>query len=216
MGQRSTAEASIRSNQRREAWAERPRKLFSAGDLADFLIDRWKLFLAEIQAARLAGGGGGSALVFASILARYHLKTPTLLTDFKIIEHGWREQASSEEDLRAPVRSENFGGHGDYLDAQIAHLEARLERLSSRRSYIIVESPFEGDGELLSFRPPGRTEANPQGLLCGQAIRMRFERAGPKDRAWQDAFRSELQAIDIFLTATSEAVNGFNDQLRTI
>ena len=132
-------------------WAH---KLFFEGDLADYLVARWKLFLAEIQAARLAGGGGGSALVFASILARYHLKTPTLLTDFKIIEHGWREQASSEKNLRAPVRSENFGDHGDYLDAQIAHLEARLERLSSRRSYIIVESPFEGTENSWVFAPP--------------------------------------------------------------
>ena len=100
MDQRSTAEASIRSYQRREATAEQPRKLFSEGDLADFVIARWKRALAEVQAARQAGGGDGSAGTFASILGRYHLKSPVLLTDFEIIEHGWVEQVPSEEDLK--------------------------------------------------------------------------------------------------------------------
>lgn len=44
MGQRSIAEAGVRSYQR-EATAEQPRKLFSEGELADFLIARWKLAL---------------------------------------------------------------------------------------------------------------------------------------------------------------------------
>jgi hypothetical protein len=45
---------------------------------------------------------------------------------------------------------------------------------------------------------------------------MRFERTGPKDCAWKDVFRTEVEAIGSFLTATSEAVNGFNNQLRKI
>ena len=200
----------------RQATAGRPHKLFSEGDLTDFLIDRWKLALAEVQAARQAGSGDGSAGTFASILGRYQLKSPGLLTDFKVIEHGWVEQVPSDEDLCAPVRSEDFGSHGDYLDAQIAHLQARLNLLSSRRSYIIVGIPFEGDGNLLRFRPPGCTGTTPLGLLRRQAIEMKFERHGPEDCAWKVAFRIALQAISGFLTATNKAVNGFNNQLRKI
>jgi hypothetical protein len=138
------------------------------------------------------------------------------MAECKIIEHGWEEDPAADVGLRRRARPEDFGSHGDYLDARIAHLEARLKRLSSRRSYIIVEIPFEGNGDLLDFRPPGCTGPNPQGLLSGQTIRMRFERTGPEDCAWKDVFRTEVEAIGSFLTATSEAVNGFNNQLRKI
>jgi hypothetical protein len=111
--QRSTAEASIRSYQRREATAEQPRKLFAEGELADFLIARWKLALAEVQAARQAGGGDGSAGAFASILGRYHLKSPVLMAECKIIEHGWEEDPAADVGLGRRARPEDCGSHGD-------------------------------------------------------------------------------------------------------
>lgn len=200
----------------RQATAGWPHKLFSEGNLTDFLIDRWKLTLAEVQDARQAACGDGSAVTIAGILGRHHLISPVLQTDFEIIEHGWLEQDSPDEKQCAPLRPEDFVSHGDYLDAQIAHLEARLKRLSSRRSYIIVKIRFEGDGNLMRFRPSGCTGANSQGLFSGQTLCMRFERAGPNDCAWKDVFRTEWDTIIRFIAATNEAVNGFNNNLHEI
>lgn len=188
-------------------------KLFSEGDLANFLIERWKLASAELQAARTAGPENESKSNFTVIVDRHRLITPSLLTDFEIIEHGWRDATPTDQALPRPATPENFASHGDYIQAQIAYLEGRLKHLSSRRSYIILEVPFEGDRDLLRFRPPGCTGMNAQGWLNGQAIQMKFERKGSEDNAWKGTFRIDLQTIDRFLIATSEAVNEFNNQL---
>ncbi|MEI7728106.1 MAG: hypothetical protein WCO56_00930 [Verrucomicrobiota bacterium] len=193
-----------------------PHELFSEGDLADFLLDRWKLASAELHAARLAGTTNKEKLNDTAIIDRYRLATPSLLTGFKIIKHGWEETPSADLAPSRPGPQEDFDSHEDFLQAQIDYLEARLKRASLRRSYIIVSIPFEGDGDLLRFRPPECPGVPPQGVVSGPAIQMKFERAEPEDAAWKDAFREDLQMIDRFLTATRAAVHGFNLQLASL
>lgn len=190
-----------------------PHQLFSEGELSVFLADRLECFRGEMEAIKRVSG----RTEIHGILERYRLKTPVLLADSKILEHGHVDVPPTPEqidaDLHVKVRSEDFASHGDHLDAKIAHLETRLKAASPLRTFIIIEFPFEGDGELLRFRPPGCTGANPQGVVYGQAIRMKYGRAGKDDRAWTDAYRSDQQTIDAFLAAASAAVNSFNAQL---
>ena len=147
----------------RHTTGEWPRKLFSEGDLADFLIARWKLALTEVQAARLAGGAGGSPEALERILDRYNLRATSLLADFRIVEHGSQQDRPRNAALSVPASPGDFASYGEYLVAQKHHSDAWLKPHSAPPSYIIVEIPFEGDAGPLP-QPRSRRNSVKQGL----------------------------------------------------
>lgn len=210
-------------------------KLFSEGELADFLIDRWQLFLTDMRDARPDSGpvcksppdnlaqlavapmeeqeaSHGESLQVSAMLTRYRLDCPVLLSGFKIVEHGWVEELP---ETPRPLKPEDFNDRGDYLDAKIAELTDRLHKMTHRRSWIIVEIAIEGQADLLRYWPPGCLLPAPQGQVCAHSLRLRFERAGSDDDAWEQEARSNLAAIDGLLEETSKLVDSFNHQLLT-
>ena len=193
-----------------------PHRLFSEAGLAEFLIARFKRALAEVQASRLAGGGGGSPEALEGILERYYLRTPSLRTDFRIVEHCRKQAPVINPSLWVSPIPDGSAGYAEYLAVQLRHATALGKYQSFRQDYIIVEIPFDGDAELLRFRPPGLTGANPQGLVCGNAIRMKFQDFGPQVAPCKIALRIGLQGVDGFLNAVSMVVKKFNEQLRAL
>lgn len=203
--------------------------LFAEGNLADFLKRRWKTALGEARLATRPAKqktspqrtcGNKSGRVPRKIINRYRLQIPLLSLNIKIVEHGWVEKPRSLAEPPKPRKRKDYKDYEEYLRAQIAHINARiayfnaeLQRLASRRSYIIIRIPFRGDESLLRYRPAGCTGTPPGGWLGEQAILMRFERQGAEDKAWKSVMRIAVLTIMLFLAAATEPVTRFNKQL---
>ncbi len=171
---------------------DRTHKLFSEGELADYLILRWERFLAALNAARQEGGGPG-------IKQQDHLlHIPEPLPGIEIVEHGLVEQ-----NLLLPAA------------VTIAVSKAGVVlSLPHPRTYCIVHSLFRGNPELFRYRPPNCPAAAPQGLVCGQALCFRIERNGSADREWQEGFRHDFLAIFEVLDLAVPIVNAYNEKVR--
>jgi len=170
---------------------EWPHTLFSERDLSDYLVERWRHFTTERESAD-----------FDASLAKYILRP----VDFDVTKITIAKRGECEP------KPTDFPEHQDYVNARIAFLEGQLE--NRRPTFIIVDIPFEGDGNLLRYRPMGCTLPAPQGLLVEKSIKMRFERFGSKDMAWKTLFVNDLGAIDGILEAANVLVKGFNQRLR--
>jgi hypothetical protein len=162
-----------------------PHKLFSEGELADFLIDRWQRLVANAAHQ----GSGPNKLK----LEEHLLRTPTLVSDFRIVKHGFKNQ-------NTPVPAAEF-------------LESGLTRLPHPRSYIIVQIPFCGESDLFRQRPPDCPEVAPQGMVCGQNLHLKFERSGIDDSDWKVSLRKDYLAILSFLDRADVCVQAFNERL---
>jgi hypothetical protein len=83
-----------------------------------------------------------------------------------------------------------------------------------RQTFIVVDIPFDGDGDMFRYRPSGCSLPVPQGLLGDNSVKMRFQRCGSKDESWKTLFTSEMNAVNDFLEAVRIPVQGFNQNLR--
>ena len=162
-----------------------PHKLFSEGDLTDFLIDRWERFGATIALPGVE--------LDKRKLEEHLLRTPRLVCDFKIVKHGFKPQDPS-------VPGADF-------------VESGLLRVAHPRSFIILQIPFCGDVDLFRYRPPDYAGVAPQGLVCQQCLRLRYERSGSDDSDWQGLLRNDYLAIHSLLDQAAVWVQGFNGRL---
>jgi hypothetical protein len=165
-------------------------KLFSEGELTDYLIIRWERFIAAMNAAHQ--GSGPDKLKLEDNL----LRMPEMVGGFKIVKHGFIDQ--------------------DTPFSEPAFLESGLTRLTHPRSYIIVQMPFCGEADLFQHRPPDCPEVAPQGMVCGQNLHLKFERSGSDDSGWKVSLRNDLLAIQSFLNRADVCIQGFNECLRNM
>jgi hypothetical protein len=165
-----------------------PHKLFSGGDLSDYLIDRWQAFSKDRNSASFDE-------------SKHLLHVPELnLSKFTIA--NWTESTP------LPV---DFHSYLDFMETQIDRLEAILQ--NRQKTFIVVDIPFEGDGNLFRFRPTSCRLQVPQGLLCDNTVRMRFERCGSNVVAWKNLVTDEMITVDAFLEAVQIPVQGFNEKV---
>lgn len=162
-------------------------KLFSEGELSDYLIIRWERFVAAANAIRQ--GGGPDTLK----LEDHRLRMPDLAdAKFKIVEHGFKDQ--------------------DVPFAQTGVLEADAPS-PHPGSYIIMQISFCGGADLFRHRPPDCPGMAPQGMVCGETLRLKYERSGSGDSDWKDSLRNDLLAIETFLGRAEACVQGFNERI---
>jgi hypothetical protein len=186
-------------------------KLFSDGDLTDFLITRWNLFLANLVPHPGEQPKPLTQTRVQELELAYHLQTPELGKDHRIVEHGDLSQSEVEHhlNLTEPTRSEDFDNMGDFIEARIHH-QLILLKHSTGSTYVIVETPFHGSANLLLHRPSGTDLPSPQGLVAENSIRMRFARLGSDDGAWKTEFKLTFAAIATVLEQSRHAVCAFN------
>ena len=165
-------------------------KLFSEGDLSDYLIDRWQEF------AQARNGESVDE-------SKYILQLPKLDLN-KVSVSNWSEPSPDAGDLKAYVA---------YLEKRISRLEAIVE--NRQKTSIIASIPFSGDGNLFRYRPPGCKLQTPQGLISGTFIQMRFERSNPEDLSWKLHFTHDLTIVVSFLEAVKVPARGFNHKVST-
>lgn len=165
--------------------------LFSAGDLSDYLVERWQEFAKEMEAAN-----------FDTSLSKYFIRLPSLDLDRMTISK-WGEAVPKPTD---------FLSYGDFLDARIARLEAMLKH--QRQTFIVVDIPFDGDGDMFRYRPSGCKLPVPQGLLGDNSVKMRFQRCGSKDETWKTLFASDMTTVDDFIQSATVSVLGYNQKVR--
>lgn len=165
--------------------------LFSGGDLDNYLIERWQEFAKESDSAN-----------FDASLSKYILRVPELDLDRMTISK-WGEALPKPRD---------FLSYGEFLDARIARLKAMLEH--QPQTFIVVDIPFEGDGDLFRYRPSGCSSPVPQGLLGDNSVKMRFQRCGSKDETWKTLFMSDVNAVNAFLEAASIPIQAFNEKVK--
>jgi hypothetical protein len=163
-------------------------KLFSEGDLSDYLIDRWQEFALARDAA----------IVDES---KYILHLPKLDLN-KVSISNWSEPSPEPSDMAAYVA---------FLEKRISRLEAILE--NRQKTSIIVSVPFSGDGNLFRYRPPGCKLQTPQGLVSGMSIQMRFERSSAEDLSWKLHFTHDLTTVFSFLEAVKAPARGLNHKV---
>src|ERR1041385_6029798 len=118
-------------------------RIFSEGDLANFLIDRWQAFARELQTTE--------PVRINELKARYVLTAPRITGNFKIIRHGivTPGKPESEFKLKKPVGCE-FSNVGQFLQAEIDYLEALLAHIT-HSTHVVFAAPVEGDVELLRY-----------------------------------------------------------------
>jgi hypothetical protein len=163
-------------------------KLFSEGDLSDYLIDRWQ----EFAIARDSG------IVEES---KYILPLPKLDLN-KVSLSNWSEPSPEPKDIQAYVA---------FLEKRISRLEAIIE--NRQKQSFIVHVPFSGDGNLFRYRPSGCKLQTPQGLISGMSIQMRFERSSAEDLSWKLHFTHNLTTVFSFLEAAKVSARGFNHKV---
>ena len=167
-------------------------KLFSEGDLADYLILRWERLLAAVHATRQDRGGP------AIKLEDHLLQIPEPSPGIEIVEHGFLEQ---DPLLPAAVTIEVSTPEG-------------VISLPHPRTYSVVHSPLQGNADLFRYRPPDCPAALPQGLVCGQNLCFRIERSGSADEEWKDGLTYAFLAIFDVLDLAVPIVDSYNEKVR--
>jgi hypothetical protein len=178
--------------------------LFSNGSLADCLIDRWRSFIAELDAAKRQLCDATLPGQVEEIGARYMLTVPVLKSGFRLVAHG----PSSEPDPQEPLELGDYADEGDRLAAEMRLVEAQIRRLSRTRTIVAVA--FTGSAVLFRYRPSGCVIPAPPGELDGRAILMQFERSGREDKAWKSVLQAELHTIGEIPEAAHPEVDAFN------
>jgi hypothetical protein len=178
--------------------------LFNAGSLADFLIDRWCSFIAELDAPKRQLSDATLPGQVEELGARYMLTVPALKSGFRVVAHG----ASSEPDPQEPMELADYANEGDLLQAQMRQIEAQIRRLSRTRTIVAVA--FTGSSVLFRYRPSGCVIPAPPGELDGQSILLQFERSGREDKVWKSLLQADLHSIEEILEAAHPEVAAFN------
>ena len=178
--------------------------LFSTGSLADFLIDRWRSFIAELDEAKRQLSDAPLPGQVEELRARYMLTVPALKSGFRLVAHG----PSTEPDPQEPLDLGDFANEGDLIAAEMRLVEAPIRRLSRTRTIVAVA--FTGSAVLSRYRPSGCVIPAPPGELDGQSILMQFERTGREDKAWKSVVQADLHSIDEILEAAHPEVAAFN------
>ena len=188
-----------------------PHQLFSEGDLADNLIDRWKSFQSDMKSAKPRRPASASREWIARLEAKYLLKSPVIVGGFHVVEQGKIADGKpkSEFELVEPTNPAEFGGNREFVDARVRYLEALLKHISPR-TCAMVDVPFEGDGDLFRYWPSRCALPAPQGLLCEKSIRLRIERSGRHDDDWKAQLKAEVGRIEAFLDRTGKDAAAHN------
>ena len=184
--------------------------LFGDGSLADFLIDRWLSFTADLDAAKRRFSDTELMCRVQELKAHYPLSVPVIESGYRIVEHGpIKEKGSgSDPDMLDTIELGDFANAGDFNRARLRQIEAQIRQLSRTRTTIAV--PFSGDGILFQFRPSGCIIPAPPGRLDGQSIMLRFERSERTDKAWQGQLVANLNAIEANLDCARPEIEAFN------
>jgi len=183
--------------------------LFSDGSLADFLIERWQFFIADLDETEHRFAGAALRGRAEEAKAVHTLVVPVLSPEMRVVEHGpVVDDVGSEPGLAEPMCLGDFADAGDLVRARLRQLEAEIRRLETTRTTIAV--PFTGSAPLFRFRPSGCAIPAPLGKVEDQAILMWFERYGKKDQAWKSVLQADLDSIDLILEAAGSEVAAFN------
>lgn len=178
--------------------------LFNNGSLADFLIDRWRSFDANLDEANRETSDAALTGQVEELSARYMLTVPALKSGFRLVAHG----PSTEPDPQELLELADFANEGDLLVAQMRQIEAQIRRLSRTRTIVAVA--FTGSAVLFRYRPSGCVIPAPLGELDGQSILMQFKRSGREDKAWKSVLQADRHSIDEILEAAHPEVAAFN------
>ena len=196
------------------AMDESPQRLFSEGDLADYLIERQQRFLADLKPGTRRLAPDALKARIAKLKARHQLKAPVLGRRLRIAEQGKLADGKpgAEFDLVAPTDPDRFANKQEFLKARVRYLEAFLRHVSSR-TYAVIEVSFEGDGALFRYCPTRSRLPAPHGVVSGGSIRMKIERSGRHDHRWHAQLKSNLLHLEALLLHTRKMVAAFNDGL---
>ena len=93
-------------------------------------------------------------------------------------------------------------------------VEQELLPGASPRYFIILQVPFFGDAELLQNRLPDCPNDAPEGMVCEQYLRLRYEQSGPTDNSWRGDYLSNIMAITDFIDLVDVYVKCFNERIR--
>jgi len=190
-------------------------KLFSEGDLADYLDERLERLLARLKPARRRQPPDVLKPRIAALEAKHRVELPVILKGLKIVDQGpvADERPRGQFDLAEPIDPGQFDNRRGFLQARIRFLEAFLKHASPRR-YVVIEVPFAGDASLFRYRPSQCRLPAPDGVVAGSAIRLQFERSGKHDHGWQVQLKEELLRIETFLLRIRREVAAYNATVR--
>jgi hypothetical protein len=166
-------------------------KLFTGGDLSDFLLDRWERFRAELAALELRESRGLIAQELVAELERKHrIITPVIMDQtFRICEHGVIE-----------------------LDRDVESMPATRHKtaLKGRMAYAVVGVRFQGEPELFQLKSFDCKLDPPQGKTVGNELQLRYSRVGDTGSNWVAEFRKDLMKVENFLGIAAQRVENYN------
>ena len=168
-------------------------KLFTSGDLSDFLLDKWERFRAELASLELRESRGLIAQeLIADLEKKHRIVTPVILDQtFRICEHGVIE-----------------------LDRDETPPPNRIKRsLKGRMAYAVVGVRFQGEAALFQMKPFECKLDPPQGRTVGNELQLRYSRVGDAGSNWVVEFRKDLMTVENFLALTAQRVDNYNAAL---
>jgi hypothetical protein len=168
-------------------------KLFTGGDLSDYLLDRWECFRAELASLELGESKGLIAQELVAELEKKHrIVTPVIMDQtFRICEHGVIELDRDETTLPSRIKTP----------------------LKGRMAYAVVGVRFQGEAGLFQLKPYDCKLEPPQGRTIGNELQLRYSRVGDTGSNWVAEFRKDLMTVENFLALTAQRVDNYNAAL---